>query len=81
MVVGNMRPGGDTLIFAYICMLQSFFGFKISNYNIFKGFQKNDYFLGYEDFVDFFFFFFGGGGGGVGSSQSWTIFWGHFYAF
>ena len=50
----------DTLIFAYICMLQSLFGFKILNFNIFKGFQKNEYFLGYEDFVDFFFW--GGGG-------------------
>ena len=44
-----------------------FVGFKILNFNIFRGFQKNEYFCGYEDFVDiffiFFFFFFGGGGG------------------
>ena len=30
-----------------------------------------EYFLGYEDFVDIFW----------GSSQNWTIFRGHFYAF
>ena len=31
-----------------------FWGFKILNFNIFGGFQKNRYFLGYEDFVDIF---------------------------
>ena len=51
-----------TLIFLYIRRLWSFFGFKILNFNIFWGFQKNEYFLGYEDFVDIFFFL---GGGGV----------------
>ena len=40
-----------------------FFLFKILNFNIFGGFQKNKYFFGYEDFVDIFF----------GSSQNWTI--------
>ena len=30
--------------------------------NIFWGFQKNEYFFGYEDFMDIFFFFLGGGG-------------------
>ena len=42
-------------------------GFKILNFNIFGGFQKNEYFFGNEHFVDIFFFFFfflGGGGGG-----------------
>ena len=39
---------------------------------IFLGFQKNEYFWGYEDFVDIW-------GGGV--SQNLTIFRGHFYAF
>ena len=29
-------------------------GFKILNFNTFKGFQKNEYFLGYGDFVDIF---------------------------
>ena len=39
-------------MFSYICRLGSFFGFKILNFNIFGGFQKNKY--GYEDFVDIF---------------------------
>ena len=29
-----------------------FWGFKILNFNILGGFQKNEYFLEYEDFVD-----------------------------
>ena len=37
---------------------------KILNFNIFGGFQKNEYVWGYEDFVDIFFFFFFLGGGG-----------------
>ena len=32
---------GDTLIYLYIRRLGSFFGFKILNFNIFGGFQKN----------------------------------------
>ena len=32
-----------------------FLGFKTLNFNIFGGFQKNKYFLGYEDFVDISF--------------------------
>ena len=28
-------------------------GFKIMNFNIFWGYQKNNIFWGYEDFVDF----------------------------
>ena len=43
-----------------------FWGFKILNFNIFGGFQKNEYFLGYEDFVDIIW--------GGGSSQSWASF-------
>ena len=39
-----------------------FLGFKILNFNIFWGFQKNEYFWGYEDFVDIF----------LGSSQNWA---------
>ena len=31
-----------------------FLGFKVLNFNIFGGFQKNKYFWGYEDFVDIF---------------------------
>ena len=46
-------------------------GVKILNFNIFWGFQKNKYFLGCDDLVDIF----------LGSSQNWTIFRGHFYAF
>ena len=37
-------------------------GFKILNFNIFLGFEKNEYFLGYEDFVDIF----------LGSLQNWA---------
>ena len=40
------QPQGGTLIFSYIRRLGSFFGFRIVNFNIFGGFQKNDYFLG-----------------------------------
>ena len=46
-------------------------GGGILNFNTFWGFQKNKYFLGYEDFEDIFW----------GSSQNLTIFRGHFYAF
>ena len=50
--------------------------FWVQNFviSIFFGvFRKNEYFWGYEDFVDIF----------GGSSQNWTIFRGHFriYAF
>ena len=67
------RGGGEgTLIFSYIRRLGSFFfWFKILNFNIFGGFQKNKYFGGYEGFIDIF----------LGSSQDWTIFRGYFYAF
>ena len=47
-------PGGGTLIFSCICRLGLFLGFKILNFNIFGGFQKTEYFWGYEDFVDIF---------------------------
>ena len=66
-----MAPGGGTLIFSYIRRLGPFLGFKILNFDIFGGFQKNKYFLGYENFVDIFW----------GSSQNWTIFRGHSSAF
>ena len=64
-------PRGGTLIFSYIRGSGHFLGFKILNFIIFWGFQKNEYFFWYEDFVDIF----------LGSSQNWTIFRGHFYAF
>ena len=38
--------GGGTLIFSHIRRLGTFFGFKILNFNIFWGLQKNEYFLG-----------------------------------
>ena len=55
-----------------------FWGVQNIKFQYFGGFQKKEYSLGYEDFVDFFFW---GGGGGGGSSQNWTIFRGHFCAF
>ena len=47
--------------------------FGVQNFEIqyFGGFQINEYFWGYEDFVDIV----------LGSSQNWTILRGHFYAF
>ena len=48
------KGGGGTLIFSYIRRLGPFFGFNILNFDIFGGFQKNKYFLGYENFVDIF---------------------------
>ena len=48
------KGGGGTLIFSHIRRLGLFWGFKILNFNIFGGFQKNRYFLEYEDFVDIF---------------------------
>ena len=65
MILANCRPMGVTLIFSYIRRLWLFRGgggFKILNFNIFWGFQKNDFF-GELRFCDFFFFFFWGGGG------------------
>ena len=58
------KGGGGTLIFSHIRRLGLFWGFKILNFNIFGGFQKNKYFLEYEDFVDIF----------GGSSQNWASF-------
>ena len=54
--------GGGTLIFSHIRRLGPFFGFKILNFNIFWGFQKNEYFLGVLRFVNIF----------GGSSQNWA---------
>ena len=49
---------GVTLIFSCIRRLMPFFRFKILYFNIFGGrgggVQKNEYFWGYEDFVDIF---------------------------
>ena len=43
--------GGGTLIFSYIHRVGSFLGVQNFEYHYFWGFQKNEYFLGYEDFV------------------------------
>ena len=66
-----LRPqGGYSDIFIH-SRLGSFFGVQNFEFIIFGGFQKNEYFLRYEDFVDIF----------LGSSQNWTILRGHFYTF
>ena len=45
----------DTLIYFHAYVGSGYFwGFKILNFNVFGGFQKLEYFLGYEDFVDIF---------------------------
>ena len=49
----------------------NFFGVKFLNFNIFGGFQKNEYFFGYKNFVDIFW----------GSSQNWTSFRDYVYVF
>ena len=47
-------------------------GSKQKNIYMFRFFfSENEYFLGHDDFVDIF----------GGSSQNWTIFRDHFYAF
>ena len=68
---GGVGGRGCTLIFSYIRRLGPFLRFKILNFNNLDGFQENEYFWGYEEIVDIF----------RGSSQSWTIFGGHFYTF
>ena len=58
-------PGGagGTLIFSLIRRLGLFFLVQSSEFQFFgRGLQRNEYFLGYEDFVDIFF----------GSSQNWA---------
>ena len=51
---GRRGGGGGTLIFLYIRRLCLFLGFKILNFDIFLGFQKNKYILGYEILWIFF---------------------------
>ena len=41
-------------IFSYIRRLGSFFWVQNFEFHYFWGFQKNEYFVGYEDFVDIF---------------------------
>ena len=70
-MVPSAQGGGVLLYFHSYVGSVHFFGFQILNFDIFGGFQKYKYFFGYENFVDIF----------LGSSQNWTIFRGHFYAF
>ena len=51
------------LIFSHIRRLGSFVLVQNFEFHFFGRFQKNKYFLGYEDFVDIFF----------GYSKNWTI--------
>ena len=43
---------GITLIFSYTRRLRPFLGVQKFNFSMFWGFQRNEYFLGYEDFVN-----------------------------
>ena len=52
------------MIFSRIRRLGLIFGFKILNFNILWGFQKNKYFLGVRRFCGYF----------LGSSQNWASF-------
>ena len=61
----------EALIFSYIRRLGTFFWVQNFDFQYFWGVSEKQIFLGYEDFVDIFW----------GSSQNWTIFRGHFYAF
>ena len=65
------RGGGILVIFFTYVGSGYFLGLKILNFDSFGGFQKNEYFWGYEDFVDIV----------LESPQNWPIFRGHFYAF
>ena len=51
----RLLPRGGTLVFSHIRRLGLFFGVQNSEFQYFWGFQKNEYFFGYEDFVDIFF--------------------------
>ena len=66
---------GFTLIFSdtlRTCVdWDHFWEFKILNFNIFGGFQKNKYMLGSEDFVDIFFL--GSGGWGEGHLETGLV--------
>ena len=50
----NPRGGGGTLIFSHIRRLGLFFLVQNSEFQFLGGFQKNEYFFGYEDFADIF---------------------------
>ena len=64
--------GGGVLLYFHTYVGSDYFlGFKVLNFNIFWGLHKNEYFLGYEDFVDIFW----------GSSQNWASLMGHLYIY
>ena len=53
----QLRMGGGgglwvTLIFSYTRRLRPFLRVQKFNFSMFWGFQRNEYFCGYEDFVD-----------------------------
>ena len=54
--------GGGTLIFSHIHRLGLFLGVQNSEFQYYLGFEKNEFFGWYEDFVDIFW----------GSSQNWA---------
>ena len=52
---GGWGGGGWVLLYFHAYVGSGYYwGFKILNFNIFGGFQKTEYFWGYEDFVDIF---------------------------
>ena len=54
-VRATSQGGGGTLKFSHIRRLGPFFGgFKILNFHIFGGFQKNEYFFGVLRFCGYF---------------------------
>ena len=58
MVHGPSGGGGGVLRYFHTYVGSGhFFGFKILNFNVLLGFQKNKYFFRYEDFVDIFGYF------------------------
>ena len=68
MSPGRGGGGGGAVIFSYMHRFGSFFWVQNFDFYIFGFFfQKNDYFWGMKIFR--------------GSTQNWTIFSGHFYAF
>ena len=54
MCRGGGGEGEGTMIFLYIRRLRPFLGFKILYFNIFWCFQKNEYFWGHDESVDFY---------------------------
>ena len=52
--VRHSNPRGVLRYFHTYVGASYFWGFKILNFDIFWGFQKNEYAFGYEDFVDIF---------------------------